>query len=265
VQATPNEPRTSPDPASPLPAEPAAHAAPSAPPAVARPSFVRALLFALVGLFIEGTLLAFALGGVPALLAHAPALTLLAIWTVSNFALAVLRPVGQQDVAEGRADAPLVMLALFLLPLFATPVSALGERTGLATAPWDALPPGASAAIVWAGVALSAFGLAIRIAAMRRLGPRFSPRIALQREHVLETGGLYTRVRHPGYLGALLATLGGVLAFRSMLAWPLFALMCVAESARARREEALLEDHFGDAWRAYVKRTGRFLPRFGAG
>ena len=230
-------------------------------PAPARASFVRALFFTLVALLVEATLLALALGGVPALLGHAPALALIAIWTASNFTLAVLRPVGPQDVARRVADAPLVMLTLFFVPLLATPLSALGERLGLATGPWGALPAPAAAAIVWSGVALTAIGLAIRISAMRRLGARFSPRIALQRAHALETGGLYARIRHPGYLGAMLATLGGVLAFRSMLAWPLVALMYVAESARARREEALLEDHFGETYRAYRSRTGRFLPR----
>jgi protein-S-isoprenylcysteine O-methyltransferase Ste14 len=224
-------------------------------------SFLRALFLALVGLLIEGTLLALALGGVAPLLGHPPALALLAIWTAGNFALAVMRPVGRQDVARGIADAPLVMAALLLMPLLATPVSALGERLGLAAAPWNAIPASTAAAIVWSGVALSAFGLVIRIAAMRRLGARFSPRIALQRGHALETGGLYARIRHPGYLGALLATLGGVLAFKSMLAWPLFALMWVAQSARARREESLLEEHFGGVYRDYAKRTGRFLPK----
>jgi protein-S-isoprenylcysteine O-methyltransferase Ste14 len=241
--------------------DPAAPAGAPRSAATAPAPFVRALFLALVGLLIEGTLLALALGGVRPLLGHPPALALLTIWTASNFALAVMRPVGRQVVARGIADAPLVMATLFVVPLFATPVSALGERLGIAVAPWNAVPESAAAAIVWGGVALTALGLAIRIAAMRQLGARFSPRIALQREHALETRGLYARIRHPGYLGALLATLGGILAFRSMLAWPLFALMWVAQSSRARREESLLEEHFGEAYRHYAKRAGQFLPK----
>jgi protein-S-isoprenylcysteine O-methyltransferase Ste14 len=223
----------------------------------------RALLLATIVLLIEGALLALALGGLRPLLAHPPALALLAIWTASNLTLARLRPVGRQDVARGVADAPLVMVVLFVVPLFAAPLSALGERLDLGTAPWGAVPPAAAAAVPWSGVALAALGLAIRITAMRQLGARFSPRIALQKSHALETGGLYARIRHPGYLGALLATLGGILAFQSMLAWPLFALMWVAQTARARREEALLEEHFGEAYRDYAKRAGRFVPKFG--
>lgn len=262
---SPDPPRTSPDPAPSLAPGPAGTKRPPAPRAGAPASFLRALFLTLVALLIEATLLAFALGGVPALLGHVPAMALVAVWAASNFTLAVLRPVGPQDVARQVADAPLVMVTLFFVPLLAAPVSALGERLDLATGPWRALPTEAATAIVWSGVALAAIGLAIRIAAMRRLGARFSPRIALQRAHALETGGLYARIRHPGYLGAMLATLGGVLAFRSMLAWPLLALMYVAESARARREESLLEEHFGAAYRAYLRRSGRFLPKIGAG
>lgn len=242
----------------------------STPPAVERPAeppptLARALTFTLVGLLLEGGLLALALGGIGALLAHVPALVLLAVWTAGNFALALLRPVGRQDVVESRADAPLVMLLLFVVPLFATPVSALGERLQLLVRLWQVMPTALVAAVTWGGVAISALGLAIRITAMTRLGARFSPRIALQRTHALETGGLYAYVRHPGYLGSMLATLGGIFVFHSMLAWPLFAIMWIAETLRARREEALLEARFGDAYRAWAMRTGRFLPKPGGG
>jgi protein-S-isoprenylcysteine O-methyltransferase Ste14 len=37
--------------------------------------------------------------------------------------------------------------------------------------------------------------------------------------------------------------------------------MWVAQSSRARREESLLEEHFGEAYRHYAKRAGRFLPK----
>jgi protein-S-isoprenylcysteine O-methyltransferase Ste14 len=221
----------------------------------------RALLFALAGLVVDAALFALALGGLAPLLAHPLALALLAIWTTANVVLAALRPVRRQDTVAERADARFVLIALGLLPLIAPPVSALGERLRWAAAPWDAIPAPLAETIAWAGVALTALGLAIRITAMTRLGARFSPLIAVQREHALETTGLYARVRHPGYLGTLLAITGAVLTFQSMLAWPLLAIMYAAQTARARREESLLENHFGDPYRAYKRRTGRFLPR----
>lgn len=237
-------------------------AVPAAPPRGPAP-IARALLFALAGLAVDALLLGLALGGARALLRHDVALALLAVWTAGNFVLALRRPVGRQDMVVQRDDARFAMLLLFLLPLLAPPLSAFGERMQWGAAPWSAIPAALAAAVAWTGVALVALGLGIRIAAMSRLGSRFSPLIAVQRTHALETGGLYARIRHPGYLGTLLAITGGVLAFKSMLAWPLLALMFAVQDTRARREEALLLEHFGNVYHAYKTRTGRFLPRIG--
>jgi len=228
------------------------------------PAPARALLSTLVALAVDALLFGAALGGTRPLLAHPRALALLGVWAVGNFVLAWKRPVGRQDAVDVRPDARFVLLALVLLPLLAPPLAALGERLGIAAPPWSGWPL-LAAGIAWGGIALAAVGLAIRIAAMTRLGARFSPRIAIQREHALETTGLYAKIRHPGYLGSLLATAGGVLAFDSMLGWPLFLLMAVAQITRARREEALLEARFGDAYRAYMKCAGGFLPKLGGG
>ena len=116
----------------------------------------------------------------------------------------------------------------------------------------------------WLGVALSALGLWIRVSAMRQLGPRFSPLLAVQRGHALETTGWYAAVRHPGYLGALLASWGAAMTFGSALALPLALVMTFFQLDRVRREEALLAGAFGEAWRDYAQRTGALLPRFAA-
>ena len=214
---------------------------------------VRATL-ALVVTGLDAELLALALGGLAALLGHPRALALLASWAVGAVALALLRPVRGHDATAVERDPPFVLLALFLLPLLAPPVAALGERVAL----WP-LPGGS--ALRWFGVALSGVGLAVRIAAMAQLGSRFSPLLAVQREHALETRGLYSRIRHPGYLGALLAALGGVMAFGSAVGLPLVAAMGMLLRARAGREEVMLERHFGAAYVNYRARSGRFTPR----
>ena len=214
---------------------------------------VRAAL-ALVVTALDAALLALALGGLAPLLAHPRALALLALWALGAVTLALLRPVRGHDAATVERDPPFVLLALFLLPLLTAPIAALGERIAL----WP-LPGGAP--LRWFGVALSGAGLAVRIAAMAQLGSRFSPLLAVQREHALETRGLYARIRHPGYAGAWLASLGGALAFGSALALPLVAGMGLLLWSRAGREESMLERHFGDEYRSYRARTGRFVPR----
>jgi protein-S-isoprenylcysteine O-methyltransferase Ste14 len=218
-----------------------------------RPHPLRSLASALVVLALDAALLALALGD-PALLVRDPrALALLVVWGAAGVTLALLRPVRGQDAAATSPD-PLVMLALFVLPLAAAPLGAFGARRALYTLPF-------ANTVSWCGVALVAAGLALRIAAMARLGRRFSPVVALQKGHVLETGGPYALVRHPGYLGALLACLGGAVAFGSGLALPLPALMLLAQLARIRREERMLAVRFSDEWARYAARTGALLPR----
>src|SRR5262245_16807364 len=215
---------------------------------------LRALI---VTVALEGALLAWGLGGFAAIVRHPLALALLAIWGVAGVTLSVTRPVRGQDIVTSEKD-PLAMLALALLPLATPGVAAWGGRLHV----W---PLPAPELLGWAGVALSAIGLWIRVGAMRQLGVRFSPFLAVQREHALETRGWYARVRHPGYLGAILASWGAAIAFGSALAIPLALAMTLFLADRVRREEKLLEQHFGDDWRAYARRTGALLPRLGRG
>ena len=228
--------------------------APRAGAAASRP-LARALL-ALLVLVVDAALLALALGGFGALLAHPRALALLAVYAVSGAALAWRRPVREQDTTERAPDPAWRMLLLLLVPLVIPAVSAFGERAGIATLP-------ALGWLGWLGVALAAAGLALRIVAMTTLGPRFAPIVALQREHALETRGPYAHIRQPGYLGAWLASLGAILTFRNGLAMPLLILFSWLLAERARAEDQVLERHFGEAYRAWAGRTGAFLPKLG--
>jgi protein-S-isoprenylcysteine O-methyltransferase Ste14 len=219
------------------------------------PHPARTLLATLAVLALDYGLLALGVGGLAPLMHHARALALFATWLVAAPALALLRPVRSHDAVAARPDR-LVMAALLLIPLLTPMLSALAERRGL----W--LLPG-GAALRWSGVALAAAGLGFRIAAMRQLGSRFSPLAAVQRDHVLETRGLYGIVRHPGYLGAWACNLGIVLAFGSAATLPLVLVMGVALARRVAIEERLLEERFGGEFRGYQARVGGFLPRLG--
>jgi len=218
------------------------------------PAFVL-VVRALIVLAFESALLAWGAGGPRALVASPRALVLIAIWGVVGVTLSFARPARGQDIVRAEKD-PLAMLALVLLPLAIPGVAAWGGRLRV----W---PLPAPELLGWTGVVLSAIGLALRVAAMRQLGVRFSPLLAVQREHALETTGWYARVRHPGYLGSLLASWGAALVFGSALALPLALVMTAFQWDRVRREEKLLAGQFGDAWRAYAAHTGALLPKLG--
>jgi protein-S-isoprenylcysteine O-methyltransferase Ste14 len=219
------------------------------------PSRILGALGALAATGIDAALLAIALGGLADLATHRRALALLGVWLAGAVALAWSRPVRARAGTRRTTD-PLRMVALLLLPMLVAPLAAWGERHGV----WvlgGGLPRAA------AGLALVAIGLGLRIAAMRQLGSRFDPTVAILAGHALETRGPYARIRHPGYAGALLAALGGALVFASALGLPLVALMGLGLAGRIRDEERTLLAHFGGEYAAYRARTGAFLPRWG--
>ena len=113
----------------------------------------------------------------------------------------------------------------------------------------------------YTGLIVTAIGGFVRVATVFELGHRFSIFVALQPDHRLKTDGFYQFVRHPSYLGALLAMAGWALVFRSIIGLLLTAAMCVPIIARIRAEEEFLVQEFGNQYRAYQQRTcWRLLP-----
>lgn len=78
------------------------------------------------------------------------------------------------------------------------------------------------------------------------------------------TYGAYKYVRHPFYTAFLLALVGTVIAcpHPGTLICLLYALVILHFTAR-KEERKLSSSEFGDEYRGYLARTGRFLPRLG--
>jgi protein-S-isoprenylcysteine O-methyltransferase Ste14 len=79
-------------------------------------------------------------------------------------------------------------------------------------------------------------------------------------DHVL-TGGAFRFVRHPLYLGVLLFYLGLTLATASLLSLVVFAAIFIFYNYIAGYEEKLLEARYGEAYKEYKARTGKWVPR----
>jgi protein-S-isoprenylcysteine O-methyltransferase Ste14 len=112
----------------------------------------------------------------------------------------------------------------------------------------------------WIGVAIYVAGGVLRLWPVFVLGRRFSGLVAIQPGHTLVTSGVYSVIRHPSYLGLLVASLGWALAFRSGVGVLLAVLTIAPLLARINAEEALLRSHFGDEYDAYCARTSRLIP-----
>ncbi len=105
------------------------------------------------------------------------------------------------------------------------------------------------------GLIITVIGGFVRVATVFELGHRFSIFVALQSDHRLKTDGFYRFVRHPSYLGALLAMAGWALVFRSSIGLLLTLAMFVPIIARIRAEEDFLMREFDEQYRAYQQRT----------
>lgn len=127
------------------------------------------------------------------------------------------------------------------------------------------LPPVVSASVGWVGVALYASGLVFLVGGWYSLGANFSLDAELVRDQTVTETGLYRVVLHPAYSGVAQALLGAGLAAGSGVAL-LFTLLVVAPLGlrRARYEEALLLERFGEAYERYARSVGwrRIVPRF---
>lgn len=123
----------------------------------------------------------------------------------------------------------------------------------------DILIMGADA-IRWTGVALFAFGGALRLWSVFALGRHFSILVSIQQDHELITTGIYRKVRNPSYLGWLIAEFGWALAFRSVLGIIFTALWFIPLAARMKAEERLLTEHFGEEYVKYQAQSWRLLP-----
>jgi protein-S-isoprenylcysteine O-methyltransferase Ste14 len=114
----------------------------------------------------------------------------------------------------------------------------------------------------WIGVGFGIVSLGLIYWMFKNIGSGITPTVATRKEHKLSTSGPYRWVRHPLYTFGTLAFLSlGLIAdlwFIVLLSILAFTLL----SLRTPNEEAHLIEKFGDEYREYMKRTGRFLPKF---
>lgn len=117
--------------------------------------------------------------------------------------------------------------------------------------PWLAAAAGGQAA-----------GVALRLAAVRRLGSGFVTGAQAGASAALVVDGPYRWIRHPSETGLLAASACGAVLLRSGVAVALWAGAILPLAVlRARREDHVLAAAHGSAHEAYRRRTGMLLPR----
>ncbi|HEY5426335.1 MAG TPA: isoprenylcysteine carboxylmethyltransferase family protein [Candidatus Tumulicola sp.] len=112
------------------------------------------------------------------------------------------------------------------------------------------------------GLSIMIVGIAVRAIAIRQLGRFHTPNVAILDEHLVFDDGLYAYVRHPSYLGALIAFVGFGMALGNWMSLVVIvAIMIPIYSIRIRQEEAALAEGLGDSYEAYRRRTKRLIPK----
>ena len=158
-------------------------------------------------------------------------------------------------VREGK----LVLLArlIFAAPLY---LSILAYMLNPAWMAWSAMSLPTWLRWLGAAVGLAMWPLVYWV--FSSIGNNISETFLTKTKHVMVAHGPYRWVRHPLYSAATMSLVAlGLLAAN----WFMLAMTCAAFIGIARlvipREEAELIQKFGDEYREFAARTGRFAPR----
>lgn len=105
-------------------------------------------------------------------------------------------------------------------------------------------------------------GLSFRIFAIQKLNIYFSNAVTIQNNHLLYDKGVYAKIRHPSYTGAIICIIGTIIWFE---AWDCFGILLVliflAYVHRIVQEEKILGLYFGEKYKIYRQNTGTLLPK----
>lgn len=126
---------------------------------------------------------------------------------------------------------------------------------------WSSMPLPAWAR--WVGVGIGVAAGALLTWTFCNLGENLTDTVVTRNKHTLITTGPYAWIRHPFYTAAALAMVANALVAANWFILATGVAVFVLLVIRLRTEEANLIARFGDAYRAYAARTGRFVPRLG--
>jgi protein-S-isoprenylcysteine O-methyltransferase Ste14 len=112
----------------------------------------------------------------------------------------------------------------------------------------------------WAGVGMCVATVGLLFWTLSSLGPNLTDTVVTRRAHTLVTRGPYRWVRHPFYDCFALLMIGNALAASNWFMLVTGVMVLLLLVVRTRTEEANMVARFGEPYRVYMTRTGRFLP-----
>jgi len=98
------------------------------------------------------------------------------------------------------------------------------------------------------GVGMAIFGFAFWLLARIQLGESFS---VTAQAKALVTTGLYSKIRHPIYTFGGISFLGLFIAWGKLIPLVVFLIAYPMQIFRIKKEDAVLEEEFGEEYRRY--------------
>lgn len=83
-----------------------------------------------------------------------------------------------------------------------------------------------------------------------------------QKKQTLATTGLYSRIRHPQYVGFILIMLGFLFQWPTLVTLVLFPILVFMYAKLARSEDKEIERKFGKEYVDYKNKIPAFIPKF---
>ena len=113
----------------------------------------------------------------------------------------------------------------------------------------------------WMGFALGLASLGFWAWTQVALGKEWSPQLQLREEHHLVAIGPYARIRHPLYTAMIGYGTSLALVTANWVVVVLAVAVIAGLFARVPKEEQMMIEEFGEEYKAYMQRTGRFFPK----
>jgi protein-S-isoprenylcysteine O-methyltransferase Ste14 len=113
----------------------------------------------------------------------------------------------------------------------------------------------------WAGVAGFACSVSWLMWMFHTLGRNLTDTVVTRRDAHFVSHGPYRFVRNPMYTGILMAGVSLGFALGTWLLPLAASVMFTLFALRTRTEEKYLIERFGNQYRGYMERVGRFLPK----
>jgi protein-S-isoprenylcysteine O-methyltransferase Ste14 len=173
----------------------------------------------------------------------------LVFWHLVELALGGRRSARGRNVSEWSYYC---IMALMVASLVGSIMAADRSVATISGPPWWPVIGGIT--LIWAG-------LGFRVWAILTLGRFFKVMVVIQDDHRVVERGPYRWLRHPSYLGSIVAMTGVGLAEGD---WASVAIMSLGTLAafliRIPVEERVLLTELGEEYAAYSRRTARLVP-----